>query len=363
MRYRHFVTLSTMAWIWVVLFADMDVAANQLRRIDQGTAPELCPFHSQPDWSPDGKQLSFVAEHSGQADIWLMNHDGTNARNLTDSAAENETNQVWSPNGKWIAYLSTHDAVSELWIIAPDGTAKRNITPTDGNAVGMPGWSPDGNYLAVPILISSRADIWVIGIEDDTERNLTFGHGGENLSFKWPHWSFDGSNIAFTSFFNDRITIANADGSEVVDLLQKEFIIRAFWSPTSEEILFEYSTVLGGNTDIWKISADGQHLVNLTSDNLDRDFEVDWSPDGSRIVFKSTRNDQTHLWVMDSDGHNLIDVTPELLNDIPTLPYWSPTGDSIVFSMFGNNSSSIWSVKPDGNNLLNLSAVSATCDR
>ena len=52
---------------------------------------------TSPAWSPDGTQIAFVSDRGGNYDIWLMNPDGTNPRNLTNTADQNEHYPAWSP--------------------------------------------------------------------------------------------------------------------------------------------------------------------------------------------------------------------------------------------------------------------------
>jgi serine/threonine protein kinase len=98
-----------------------------------------------PDLSSDGKNLVWSAYRSGNLEIWIANADGTSPRQVTHDgfAAENPT---MTPDGRWIVYTSTHPEKSGLWKIHPDGTGGTRLcnSPTAGNAEV----SPDGRYAA-----------------------------------------------------------------------------------------------------------------------------------------------------------------------------------------------------------------------
>jgi Tol biopolymer transport system component len=96
-----------------------------------------------PAWSPAPGANVIAYQRlditSGRSDIWLMNSDGTNARNLTaDLPAElTRADPAWSPDGQWIAFASSRSTAGpgrgSIWIMRGDGTQKRQLTVHPGN--------------------------------------------------------------------------------------------------------------------------------------------------------------------------------------------------------------------------------------
>jgi serine/threonine protein kinase len=101
------------------------------------------------DWDPglsaDGKNLVWSANRSGNLEIWIASRDGTDPRQVTHDgfAAENPT---MTPDGRWVVYHSTHPEKAGVWKIHPDGTGAVRLcdTPTASNAEV----SPNGQYAA-----------------------------------------------------------------------------------------------------------------------------------------------------------------------------------------------------------------------
>jgi serine/threonine protein kinase len=101
------------------------------------------------DWDPgpsaDGKTLVWSARRSGNLEIWVASADGTGPRQVTHDgfAAENPT---MTPDGRWIVYTSTHPEKAGLWKVHPDGSGGTRLcdSPRAGNAE----LSPDGRYAA-----------------------------------------------------------------------------------------------------------------------------------------------------------------------------------------------------------------------
>jgi TolB protein len=79
-----------------------------------------------PRYSTDGTQITFTSQPDGDfPQIWVMNSDGTNARQLTTTQGYTSD---WSPDGEWIVYTDTRAVSGRLWIMRKDGTDKRQLT-------------------------------------------------------------------------------------------------------------------------------------------------------------------------------------------------------------------------------------------
>ena len=107
---------------------------------------------SDPQVAPDGDRVVFVRRSTdleddrGRLDLWLMDMDGGDLRQLTVHEA-NDSHPRWQPDGEALYFLSSRSGSSQVWRIPNDGGEARAVTdlPLDvGNLV----ISPDGNYLA-----------------------------------------------------------------------------------------------------------------------------------------------------------------------------------------------------------------------
>lgn len=98
-----------------------------------------------PGFSPDGKHLIWSANRSGNLEIWIANADGTAPTQLTHDGFSAE-NPTMTRDGRWIVYGSASPQKAGLWKIHPDGTGAAQLihSATVGNAEV----SPDGKYAA-----------------------------------------------------------------------------------------------------------------------------------------------------------------------------------------------------------------------
>ena len=93
-----------------------------------------------PAWSPDGKRILFDTRWGGDWDIWVIDADGANQRQLTRVGA-NTARATWSSDGKSIAFHSTRDGPTEIYTMDGDGSQVRRLTSNTGQGrAGHPDW-------------------------------------------------------------------------------------------------------------------------------------------------------------------------------------------------------------------------------
>jgi len=103
-----------------------------------------------PAWSPDGERIAFISNRSGNFDLFTMNADGSDLRQLT-TTVDDETTPAWSPDGSKIAYVLVKNLASgeqerRLYLISPDGNDMQELS-AGVEYSSDPDWSPDGRYL------------------------------------------------------------------------------------------------------------------------------------------------------------------------------------------------------------------------
>jgi len=179
---------------------------------------------SDPQWSPDSKQVAFLSSRDGKPQIYVISPRGGEARQLT-SGEHGLVSFRWSPDGKQIAFAATapeskarkdrKERLGEFEIITGDyqmvhlwtldvgaaGAKPVALTEGDGFSVAAWRWSPDGKQIAFaatrdPDLSSGEtSEIYVVRTADKFVRKLTDGGGPH----RGPVWSPDGEQIAFVT--------------------------------------------------------------------------------------------------------------------------------------------------------------------
>lgn len=125
--------------------------------ITGGTAKcirEGFPYELQPRYSPDGKKISFTSDAGGGDNIWIMNADGSNAKQITKETFKLLNNAVWTPDGQYIIarkhFTSARSlGAGEMWLYHISGGEGLQLTVKKNSQqdVGEPCVSPDGRYV------------------------------------------------------------------------------------------------------------------------------------------------------------------------------------------------------------------------
>ncbi len=94
----------------LLMYSPIQAATIQNNPTSQ-TACEGDTADTVASWAPDGKQILFVSERTGNPDIWIMDENGEHPTNLTADNDSLDFNPVWSPDGKQIAFLSNREKI------------------------------------------------------------------------------------------------------------------------------------------------------------------------------------------------------------------------------------------------------------
>lgn len=261
--------------IWVV----PDRKFDQARKVTLGTGA-----YGIACYAPDGR-IVYSSSASGASDIWIMNMDGSNQRQLTVGAGVNE-DPVVSPHGKYIVFGSNRAGVFNIWRMNSDGSNPLQLT--NGSGEKFPQCSPDGKWV-VYNSVAPYQDlyaVWKVPIEGGEPSRLT------DTNTYYPAISPDSLRIAYSyrdesSNSRYRIAVIPAAGGQperTFDIAQGlDLIPNVRWSSDGQSLT--YAAARNGLHNIWMQPLDGGPAKTLTDFKIEGRLLFDWSRDGKQLVF------------------------------------------------------------------------------
>jgi dipeptidyl aminopeptidase/acylaminoacyl peptidase len=199
-----------------IMVAPLPASAGAPRRVTAGDGRSYA--ESEIAWSPDSKELAFISDAAGTAQLYVANANGGKARKLTNVTGF-LTGPGWSPDGKQIAFLFTENAPREAGPLAPmtpeTGEVESrvyeqrlttvNVSSGEMRQLSPPqmyvyeyDWAPDGKQLAITAAPGAGDANWYVA------QLYTLSSTGEMknvyrppLQMAVPRWSPDGKSLAF----------------------------------------------------------------------------------------------------------------------------------------------------------------------
>jgi TolB protein len=305
--------LQTEKQLWSEVFTGK---SRFLRKMGHAFVDETLRIITGTEGNFAGKIL-FVSSRSGNKEVYFMDYDGYNVRQVTRNGSIN-LNPAYSPDGKEIIFTSYQNGQPNLYLKNLHTGKELMISSRAGlNITGD--WSLHGKKIALAMSKDGPTQLYLINERGKELAKLT-NDDAINIS---PSWSPDGRHIAFVSDRDGspQIYVMNADGGEVRRVTRDGgYNVEPSWSPKGDRILYCRREESGPLFQIYSINSDGSGDTRLTWEG--RNEYPRWSPDGRFITFASNRDGQQSIYVMRADGTAQTKVSRGKGDD--SQPVWSP---------------------------------------
>lgn len=308
---------------------------------------------------PPESRIAFMTDRDGNFEIYVMERDGSQPVNLTNTAERNEGLPTWSQRLNSLAYVAEQDS-GNLGLQRMDAGGNNMIVLSDNAslAASPPAWSPTGQWVAFGQGDQQTADVYLADAAGEQLVNIT-----DSPAFDlFAAWSPDGSRVLFLSDRDGNIAIYSVPvtGGEATALTDTSFGSgRPAFSPDGQRIAFMSN--MDGDIELYAMDADGRNIVRLTENPGFDGFPL-WSPNGSKIMFLSGRDGNAEIYVMNADGSNPVNLTntPDTQESVEGDFSWSPDGQQILFHSNGSGNVEVYVMNADGSDVTNLTNNNAT---
>lgn len=302
--------------------------------------------------SPDGQKILYTVREALMTEdrseyinqVWLCRADGSNTVQLT-KGDKNSANPNWSPDGKWISFTSSRDGKSNLYLLPVDGGESEKITDAK-TGVSSYEWSRDGKMIAFLMLDAADAkeeknrkskNDWYF-MDEVVKQN--------RLYVLWLEKKDSAGKYVQKKLTTENYNITNYD-----------------WSPDGKSIVYSHGKSPEANdnvySDISMIDLESGEISPIAHTGAGETNPI-FSPDGAMIVYTSTADPVDwsgphHARIYNrADGKTWrLKATPNENGGIGNLAVlgWTPDGKNILWGEPNKTLSSIYLLSTDGNSI------------
>ena len=275
--------------------------------------------------SPSGKTVIYgvtwydVAANKGNRDIYLLDQDAESPRKLTDTKGS-EQNAIWRPDGNKIGYLSSESGNMQIWEMGKNGQDKKQVSNIEDGINGF-AYSPDLKHVVY------IKDVQIDQTPLDLYPDLPLANALIYDDLMYRHWD-NWHDYKYSHIF---IAPYDASGSigEGTDIMAKEpydsplmpdgGMEEIAWSPDGKSIAYTCKKLKGKeyafstNSDIYLYDLATGKTINLTEGNPGYDQGPVFSPDGTKLVYRSMK---TPGFEADKDRIMLLDLKTKTKRDL-----------------------------------------------
>jgi Tol biopolymer transport system component len=271
--------------------------------------------------APQNGRIAFDACNDVGCDIYTANPDGTAVRQVTHDGSSFYAD--WSPDGKRIAYASFVSGFTAIWIVDAEGTHARQLTPDEpGNDNLWPRFSGDGRTIYYTNCLTAECDGGISSIHPDgSGQRVVTPNSGDSYNIGTP--SPDGSRLAFMRWHVNgvkmRVYMKRLTGpSPRPEIALTPPALEGWapdWAPGGDALLFSSNLFANRpNGALYELTLDGSGHTDQIRQLTHPPFPLeDWAgmyaPRGGRVVFTSDRRypgrDGADLFVIRRDGGGL----------------------------------------------------------
>ncbi|HEX9000528.1 MAG TPA: winged helix-turn-helix domain-containing protein, partial [Blastocatellia bacterium] len=247
---------------------------------------------SQPQFSPDGKQVVFVSGRSGYIELWTCDSEGQNLWQLTHLNGPFVGSPRWSPDGSQIAFdTRANQERPDIYVIAADGgKPPRRLTMDDAEDI-RPSWSHDGKWIYFSSNRSGNHQLWKQKVAGGPAQQLTWQGGRE--AYESP----DGQFVYYTRGTNEpgiwRVPVTGGEETRVLEQGRQ-----GAWAVQSQGIYFlSFAAKARGAIEFFNFATGRKTPISVFE--KEETYGLTVSADGRRLMWAQMDRNESDLMLLE----------------------------------------------------------------
>ncbi len=265
-----------------------------------------------------GSKIFFVSNRTGNKEIWSMDYDGANQKQLTFYKTISSFPAV-SPDGSKVAFTSYLRGNPAILVHSVETGRNLRFYNQAASMNAASDFTPDSQQLVLSSTAGGLryAQLFIASVDGTNFRRLSNSQAIEVEPKVNPK---TGREVVFVSGRSGmpQIYRMNMDGADVTRLTTGEGeAVNPAWHPDGQHIAFAWTRGFEpGNYNIFVMDVATRQLGQLTH-GAGRNENPSWAPDGRHIVFSSNRDGRQQIYMMQADGKDLKRLTTQGINEKP----------------------------------------------
>jgi TolB protein len=266
-----------------------------------------------------GTKIFFVSDRTGNKEIWSMDYDGSNQKQMTSYKTISKE-PIVSADGRMFAFTSLIKGSWQIMIHSVETGKKLPFYNPVSSTIETPEFTPDGKHVLYAASLNGWVNICIADANGGGMNQLSHMRTQEVSPKVNPKTGRDVLFISGRSGIEQlwRMTIDGGDAEMVTN--GEGYVANPSWHPNGQLIAFAWTRGFEpGAYNIFVMDLASKKLTQLTS-NSGKNENPWWAPDGVHLVYQSTHGRSTQIYTMLADGTHPQQLTTQGTN---TQPVWA----------------------------------------
>ena len=266
-----------------------------------------------------GTKIFFISARSGTKELWSMDYDGQNEKQVTFYKTITTMPSV-APDGSRVAFTSYLDGLPKIVVHSTETNRRLPFFNQEASMNSNLSFAPDGKHAVYSSSVSGHPNLYIAEANGGGIKRLTSGRYIDVEAKVNPK---TGTDVLFISGRGgpQQLYRMSIEGTDVERLSTGEGqVSNPSWHPNGSHVAFSWTRGFEpGNFNVFIMDIADKKYVQLTH-GAGRNENPSWAPDGRHIAFASNRSGSMQIYSMLADGSQVRQLTKSGRNEMPV---WS----------------------------------------